>query len=408
MLLVEFLRRTVRRGCIRYIDSADRHHVVGESHLEPQVIVRSRSRRLDWLLSARPTLLVGEAYMAGAITIEHGTLYDFIAIVASQEPEGARPIWVRLLDVLRSPLRQFNSVERSRRNVAHHYDLSGALYRLFLDADRQYSCAYFRTPHDTLEQAQANKKAHIAAKLLLDRPGLQILDIGSGWGGLGLYLADVADADVTGVTLSTEQHAASVERAAQRGLSERAQFHLRDYRHVRGRYDRIVSVGMFEHVGRRNYPEFFKKLGDLMEDDGIAVLHSIGFNELPGPIDPFIQKYIFPGADLPTLSEVLKVIEASGLLVSDVEVLQYHYADTLAHWRARFMANWQAAAAIYDERFCRMWEYYLVLCEVGFRFRDMMVFQIVLAHKKSALPATRDHMVDWERGQAPRVAERVR
>jgi cyclopropane-fatty-acyl-phospholipid synthase len=279
--------------------------------------------------------------------------------------------------------------------------LSGQLYDLFLDRDRQYSCAYFTSPGDSLETAQENKKRHIAAKLLLDRPGLNILDIGSGWGGMALYLAAEASADVIGVTLSVEQHKVSEARAEAAGLTDQVRFQLCDYRQVTGCYDRIVSVGMFEHVGKKNYGEFFAKLNGLLADEGVALLHAIGFSDAPGPINPFIRKYIFPGADLASLSEVFAAAERSGMIVTDVEILRLHYADTLRHWRKRFMANWQHIAALYDERFCRMWEFYLVTCEIGFRFRSMMVFQVQLAKQSNAVPMTRDYMVDWERARMP-------
>jgi cyclopropane-fatty-acyl-phospholipid synthase len=289
--------------------------------------------------------------------------------------------------------------------VAHHYDLPDQLYDLFLDADRQYSCAYFTSPEDSLETAQENKKRHIAAKLLLDRSELKVLDIGSGWGGLGLYLAEQSGADVTGVTLSVEQHKVAVARAATAGVSDRVRFHLRDYREEPGRYDRVVSVGMFEHVGKKNYHEFFGKLGTLLADDGAALLHTVGYTMDPAPINPFIRKYIFPGADIPCLSEVLPAIEQAGLIVTDIEILRLHYAETLRLWRERFMANRERVAALLDERFCRMWEFYLVLCEIGFRYRTSVIFQIQLAKRNDSVPFTRDYITDWERANAQAVSD---
>jgi cyclopropane-fatty-acyl-phospholipid synthase len=283
--------------------------------------------------------------------------------------------------------------------VAHHYDLSGRLYDLFLDRDRQYSCAYFTHAHDDIEQAQADKKRHIAAKLRLDEGAGTILDIGSGWGGLGLYLAKVSGGRVVGVTLSEEQHKLSGQRAQEAGLAGRVDFRLQDYRTLDGRFDRIVSVGMFEHVGKRHYREFFDKVHALLDDNGVALLHTIArFNE-PGPIHPFMRKYIFPGADVPTLSEMLPEIEKSGLLVADIEILRLHYAETLRLWRKRFEENRAAIRALYDERFCRMWEAYLIGCEMGFRHQGLMVAQIQLVRRQEALPLTRDYMVDWERRQ---------
>jgi cyclopropane-fatty-acyl-phospholipid synthase len=396
VLFARMLRHIVRRGSLRFIDHAGREHFAGDGS-PPALTVRSASRRLDRMLTFRPTLLLGEAYMNGGISIEQGTLYDFLALLASQDDGTPTLGWLAVVARLRRRLRHYNPVGIARLNVAHHYDLSDELYQYFLDSDRQYSCAYFRSPSDTLEQAQTQKKQHIAAKMLLNRPGLRVLDIGSGWGGLGLFLASEAETDVTGVTLSVSQEAVSNARARQAGLGDRVRFQLCDYRQVTGPFDRIVSVGMFEHVGKRNYDEFFAKLRALLADDGIAVVHAIGYADTPGPIDPFIAKYIFPGADLASLSEVFAAVERSGLVASDVEILQLHYAETLARWRERFLANRQAVAELYDERFCRMWEYYLALCEVGFRFRTTMVFQIVLARHKNALPFTRDHMFEWER-----------
>ena len=278
------------------------------------------------------------------------------------------------------------------------------MYDLFLDADQQYSCAYFIRPDDTLEAAQAQKQRHIAAKLLLDRPGLRVLDIGSGWGGLALFLARHFGVDVTGITLSVEQQRESTARAAAAGLSDRVRFHLRDYRQEGGTYDRIVSVGMFEHVGRGSYGAFFAKLRGLLREDGVALLHSVGDSAGPGPINPFIRKYIFPGADVPALSEVLPAVERSGVLVTDIEILRLHYAETLRCWRERFVADRAAAVRLYDERFFRMWEFYLALCEAGFRTRSSMVFQMQLARRLDALPLTRDYMLEAERPAPLRTA----
>jgi cyclopropane-fatty-acyl-phospholipid synthase len=283
--------------------------------------------------------------------------------------------------------------------VHHHYDLSGTLYDLFLDIDRQYSCAFFRTDNDSLEVAQDNKKRRIAAKLFL-KPGARVLDIGSGWGGMGIYLARVGAGEVHGVTLSTEQHEVSNRRAREAGLADRVKFHLRDYREETGKYDRIVSVGMFEHVGARHYPEFFAKVRDLLTDDGVALLHSIGRSDGPGVTNPWIRKYIFPGGYSPALSEVLPSIEKAGLWVTDVEVLRLHYAKTLREWSRRFQASRDKVKAIYDERFCRMWEFYLAGAEIAFRREGHMNFQIQIAKKVDTLPLTRDYMADWENAHA--------
>jgi cyclopropane-fatty-acyl-phospholipid synthase len=292
-------------------------------------------------------------------------------------------------------LTQRNVAARARKNVAHHYDLSNELYRLFLDDDLQYSCAYFLKPDDSLETAQRNKLRHIAAKLAL-KPGQKVLDIGSGWGGMAMYLAEAAQVDVTGVTLSVEQHELATKRARERGLSDRVRFELRDYRDVTAKFDRIVSVGMFEHVGIGHYGEFFTKVSSLLADDGVALLHSIGRKGGPGSTGPWLRKYIFPGSYAPALSETLTAIEGSGLWVTDIEVLRLHYAETLLHWERRFQKNRSKIAALHDERFCRMWEFYLIGCEFGFRFGKQMVFQIQLAKNVNTLPLDRNYMAAAE------------
>jgi cyclopropane-fatty-acyl-phospholipid synthase len=401
MLFPALLKSIVRTGSLRLIDGAGRMHEYGDG-TPPHCTVRLGARRLDYTLALNPELSIGEAYMDGLLTIEEGTLFDLLEIAARNYSNFERKVWFALLSRAMRRLKQCNPISRARANVAHHYDLSDQLYDLFLDKDRQYSCAYFTSKDDSLEMAQESKKRRIAAKLLLDRPHLKILDIGSGWGGLGLYLAEETGADVTGVTLSVEQHKIAEARAAAAGLADRVRFHLCDYREEPGQYDRVVSVGMFEHVGKKNYDEFFAKLNALLAIDGVALLHSIGYADAPAPINPFIRKYIFPGADLPTLSEVFAAVERAGLIVTDVEILRLHYAETLRHWRERFIANRQRIAALYDERFCRMWEFYLVLCEIGFRFRFNMVFQMQLTKRFDAVPLTRDYMVN-ERTQVHRL-----
>lgn len=396
-MFAALLKTVIRSGSLAVVDQAGRRRVIGDGS-PPSVAVRIASRRTDLRLALNPALVIGEAYMDGTLTIDAGSLYDFIDILALNLNHQDDNAWLAMLGKFRALLKQKNPLARARRNVATHYDLSGELYALFLDADRQYSCAYFRTPDDTLEEAQDNKKRHIAAKLILDRPGLKILDIGSGWGGLALYLARVSGADVTGLTLSVEQHKVSQERAAAAGLADRVRFELLDYRQASGRYDRIVSVGMFEHVGKRNYSEFFGKLSNLLEPDGIALLHAIGDSGLPGAINPFIRKHIFPGADTPSLSELFTAVEPSGLFATDLEILRLHYAETLRHWRQRVATTRSAIIDLYEERFFRMWEFYLTLCEIGFRRRTNMVFQLQLAKTWDRVPITRDYMIEAERG----------
>ncbi|MFZ2029968.1 MAG: cyclopropane-fatty-acyl-phospholipid synthase family protein [Vitreimonas sp.] len=352
------------------------------------LVVRIVDDRSLWRIMRNPELAVGEAYMDGGFVVERGSIYDFLAL-ATRNGKNVKPRgWL--------DMQHRNPRKASRRNVAHHYDLSGDLYRLFLDADRQYSCAYFARPDMSLEEAQDAKKRHIAAKLLL-APGQRVLDIGSGWGGLGITLAEDYGVDVSGVTLSTEQLNESRARAAKKGLNSRVRFDLRDYRDVQGTFDRIVSVGMFEHVGEVQYRVFFDTIHDRLAKDGVAVMHTIGNFRGPGRNNPWIEKYIFPGGIVPALSQIVEAAERSGLIVSDVEILRLHYAETLKAWRERFEANWDEVCALYDERFCRMWAFYLAGSEAAFREGDLVVFQIQMAKDRNAVPLTRDYITDFER-----------
>lgn len=354
-----------------------------------------------------PDLAVGEAYMNGELTIEGDDLHGFLTLAIRNIAAQGQPWFRRPLDMGRHMLRylqQFNPVKRSRANVAHHYDLSGDLYDLFLDMDRQYSCAYFRDPAMTLDQAQDAKKHHIAGKLLIE-PGMRVLDIGCGWGGMGLTLARDYGAEVTGVTLSSEQHAMANARAAKAGLSDKARFELMDYRDVKGKFDRIVSVGMFEHVGVPHYNEYFATVRDRLTDDGIALIHTIGRAGPPGTTSPWITKYIFPGGYVPALSETSAAVEYQGLVTTDIEIWRLHYAETLKHWYARFMANIDKARELYDDRFCRMWRYYLLACELTFRFNDQVVFQLQMSPKQDAVPLTRDYLYRDDQVSMSRAAE---
>jgi cyclopropane-fatty-acyl-phospholipid synthase len=296
---------------------------------------------------------------------------------------------------------QWNTQRRANRNVVHHYDLSRALYESFLDTDMQYSCAYFRSPQDTIDEAQRAKRTHLAAKLLLRR-NQRVLDIGSGWGGLAIDLAKRAQVRVDGVTLSHEQLRLADERAGRAGVGADVRFHLKDYRTLEGCYDRIVSVGMFEHVGVPFYPAFFGKIRDLLAPDGVAVVHAIGSIDGPGIGNAWIRKYIFPGGYVPALSEVLPAVEESGLFLTDIEILRLHYAETLRQWRQRFLDNWKTIEALYDARFRRMWEFYLAASEMSFRVGGLMVFQLQLAKDRAAVPLTRDYITDYERAAAVR------
>ena len=353
---------------------------------------RFRTRKAQIRILMDPELALGEVFMDGDFVIERGTIIDALAILMDQ-PE-VMPRWGKLQWWLRYLARypqQFNFRSRARSNVAHHYDLDSRLYSLFLDADKQYSCAYFETPQTTLDDAQLAKKRHLTAKLLVGHTD-RVLDIGSGWGGLGLYLAEIAGAHVTGVTLSTEQLQVSNARAAEKNLTQSARFLLTDYRDVTGPFDRIVSVGMFEHVGVNFYETFFKRCAELLTDDGIMMLHSIGRSEGPNVTNPWITKYIFPGGYIPALSEVMPAIERAGLLVCDIEILRLHYAETLGAWRERFIARWEEAVQLYDERFARMWEFYLAASEISFRKQNLMNFQIQLTKRQGVVPVTRDYI----------------
>lgn len=386
----------IRRGTFRLTTSRGNTFTFGDGTGAP-VAVRFTTWAAELGILFDPELKFGEAYMDGTLMVEQGTIADVLAVVLGQGievPTWARPQW--LIRYVARRFAQFNPPRRARRNVAHHYDLDGRLYSLFLDADRQYSCGYFETPGTSLDDAQLAKKRHLAAKLKLDQH-LRVLDIGCGWGGLGLYLAELGGADVTGITLSQEQHAIANERAAEKGLSDRARFLLQDYRDVRGPFDRIVSVGMFEHVGVSHYETFFDRCAELLSNDGVMVLHSIGRSEGPNVTNPWIAKYIFPGGYIPALSEVLPVIERAGLLVTDIEILRMHYAETLKAWRERFLAHREDAERIYEARFVRMWEFYLAASEMTFREQNMMVMQIQLTKRQGVVPITRDYIVSEER-----------
>lgn len=361
---------------------------------EPVVTIRITDPGLTRRMVLQPDLAVGESYMNGDFTIDGDDLHGFLALMTRNLLRGAPVWWQEPVFHARRLLRrlgQFNPLARSQSNVAHHYDLSGKLYDLFLDADRQYSCAYFRHPDDTLEQAQINKKAHIAGKLRL-QPGMTVLDIGCGWGGMAITLARDYGARVVGVTLSTEQHKVATERAAAAGLSDRVEFRLMDYRHVTGTFDRIVSVGMFEHVGVPHYREYFAKVRNLLAPDGVALIHTIGRAAPPHVTNPWVLKYIFPGGYVPALSEVMAPLEKERIWPTDVEIWRLHYAETLRHWHDRFMANIAEVREIYDERFCRMWRYYLIASEMSFRYGRQCVFQLQLAHDQRAVPLTRDYL----------------
>ncbi|HEX2843073.1 cyclopropane-fatty-acyl-phospholipid synthase family protein [Hyphomicrobium sp.] len=396
--LSHLLSTVVRDGNLTCIDSEGAEHRFGNGE-GPLVAIRLTDRRFERHLALDPEMAAGEGYMEGRLRIERGTVYDFIALVMRNLADRPFPSYAQHLAGLRNWLRfvsQFNPSTRSRRNVHHHYDIDPRIYDLFLDPDRQYSCAYFTAPGMSLAEAQAAKKRHIAAKLNL-QPGQKVLDIGCGWGGLALYLARAGDVDVTGITLSDEQLKIAEKRAHDADdLSHKPQFVIRDYREMTGVFDRIVSVGMFEHVGIPHYRTFFSTVARLLAPGGTALLHTIGRTDRPAATNPFISRYIFPGGYIPALSEIMAAVEASGLIVSDVEVLRLHYAETLRAWRHRFLANRPAAVAIAGEEFCRMWEFYLAGSEAAFRFENFVVFQVQLTRRINALPITRNYMGEAE------------
>ena len=387
----------IRHGTLRLTTARGTVLQFGDGTGAP-VAVRFTTRATELAVLRDPELAVGEAYMDGTLVIEQGSIIDFLGLAMSQDYGGRSPWFARLQWVVRylsRPFAQFNPPARARANVAHHYDLDKRLYALFLDADRQYSCAYFEHPEQSLDDAQLAKKRHIAAKLLIG-PDARVLDIGSGWGGMGLYLAEICGAQVTGITLSDEQLALSRERAEEKGLAGRVAFRLQDYRDVAERFDRIVSVGMFEHVGVVHYDVFFRKCAELLDDGGAMLLHSIGRSEGRGITNPWIAKYIFPGGYIPALSEVLPAVERAGLLVTDVEILRLHYAETLKHWRDRFLAHRDDLEKLYDGRFVRMWEFYLAASEMSFREQNLMVFQLQLTKRQGVVPITRDYIAREE------------
>ena len=388
----------VKTGRLEVITPSGKALIFGDGG-QPQARLRFADRRAVIALLRDPDLNFGELFMQQRLLVEQGTVYDVLELVL----RGARHVpvsaTVRLLDAWRMklrPLLQNNLRGKSRANVAHHYDLDDRLYQLFLDSERQYSCAYFEQGNEDLETAQLAKKRHIAAKLLIE-PGQRVLDIGCGWGGLSRYLAEVGGAGhVTGITLSTEQLAGAQSRASQSIHGERLEYRLEDYRDTQGPFERIVSVGMFEHVGTRFHDAFFRKCHELLSEDGVMLLHFIGNSDVPDFNNPWIERYIFPGGHIPSMSEFTPAIERAGLVICDIEVLRLHYAQTLRLWRERFMARRAEAAALYDERFCRMWEFYLSMSETAFRYQDIAIFQVQLARRQDAVPLTRSYIAERE------------
>ncbi|MBB3563135.1 cyclopropane-fatty-acyl-phospholipid synthase [Rhizobium sp. BK512] len=370
-------------------------HTIGDGTGEP-VAARLADQEAEDAIRRDPTLKLGEMYMEGRFILEHGNIYDFLALVKQNTTNEIFDFKMAALLIGRIAMQQLKSripVNHNKRNVAHHYDLSEKLFELFLDEDWQYSCAYFDPPGIGLEEAQVAKKRHIAAKLN-PQPGQRVLEIGSGWGGMAMYLAESTPGlDVTGITLSEEQLKISRERAQKRGLADRVRFELQDYRYLTGKkFDRIVSVGMFEHVGIGNYGNFFKKVYELLDDNGVMLLHSIARPKPSFATNAFIEKYIFPQGYIPSIAETLVPLEKAGLLTRDVEVLPLHYAYTLRHWRERFVARRQEAVALYDEKFFRMWEFYLAGSEMGFRWDELFIEQIQITKNQFATPDNRNYI----------------
>lgn len=383
-LFLRTLERNLQRGCIDVLFPDGSHARIGRG--SPVLTWRFHDRRAVWRILLYPELALGETFMEGAWDCDHPA--DLLTLLMESFPaQSRRP--AHFATILSDWLRP-NRIRRSRRNVAHHYDLDEALFRTFLDEDLQYSCAYFAHPAMELEEAQAAKCRHIARKLLLRR-GQRVLDIGSGWGGLGIRLAEEAEVDVTGLTLSGEQQRKAMDRVSERGLAGSVRFRLQDYREHAGQYDRIVSVGMFEHVGRAHYRSFFEQIKRLLAPDGVALIHSIG-SFRPSGSNPWIQRHIFPGGRIPTLSEMGDAAGAAGLITTDVEVWRLHYAQTLREWRRRFESRRDTVLRRFDDRFFRMWTFYLASCEAAFRAWDMAVFQFQLTRQLGAVPLTRDYL----------------
>ncbi|HBM61418.1 MAG TPA: SAM-dependent methyltransferase [Citreicella sp.] len=391
-VLDRMLHRLIVTGRLRVTYPEGTVRDYGPGGAEAEVVLKDD--RLLRELCLRPVLALGEGYMDGRLQVPPDRLYDLLALLIRNQQAGRLPVWVNAVHALRGQLRglvQRNTPLLSQRNVQHHYDISDELYRLFLDRDMQYSCAYFTDPDLSLEEAQQAKKDHIAQKLLL-KPGMRVLDIGCGWGGMALTLARDHGVHVTGVTLSKNQLATARRRAAEEGLADRTDFRLLDYRLLQDRFDRIVSVGMLEHVGAPHLHDYFAKLDDLLAPEGVALVHSIGHVSPPAATSAWIDRYIFPGGYVPSLSEVAAAVERTGLWAADVEVLRGHYGPTLNHWRQRFEAALPRVRAMYDERFIRMWRFYLAVCEAAFEESFQAVFHMQLSHRQYAVPVTRDYL----------------
>ena len=389
-MFAKLLQKHVRYGTLTLVTPDGARQTFGDGSPRATWIVRKPRTMLKILLN--PGANLGQTYMNEEWDVEEGDLIDLLTLLRTNiEPA----VYDRRLSTLTRPLTtlvgSWNTLRASLRNVSHHYNLDEALFRAFLDPNMHYSCAYFREADMTLEAAQLAKSEHICKKLRL-KPGARVLDVGSGWGSLAMYLAEHAGVDVTGLTLSSEQARVASAEAERRGLSRRVEFRLEDYRLHRGEYDAVVSVGMFEHVGRRNFLRFFDQVRAQLAPDGVALIHTIGITEPPSPTNPWIMRHIFPGGYIPAASEVVRAVERSGLVLSDMEVWRRHYASTLREWNRRFQASRETFRRSHGERFCRMWEFYLTICETGFELGSMVVHQLQLAHRNDVVPLTRDYL----------------
>ena len=394
MQLVSFLNKLIKEDGFILIDANSKKYIIGNPKKKVPIILKLLDKKLHYKLFIYPDLYFGEAYTDGTLEIENGSLTDFLEITMKNIGRNEINIFGKILKKIRGTYRyltNFNVAKKSKDNVAHHYDISDDLYDLFLDPKRQYSCAYFKSENESLETAQNNKIEHLIKKLNL-KPNQKVLDIGSGWGSLAIEIAKKTKCEVTGITLSENQYKYSLNKVKENNLENQVQFKLADYRNLREKFDRIVSVGMFEHVGRKFYKTFFKQVNNLLSDGGLALIHTIGSIDGPRDPQPWITKYIFPGGYTPSMSELASPIEKSGLIISDIEVLRMHYAHTLRHWKERCISNKSKILEMFDEKFFRMWEFYLTSCELAFKLEDQVVFQFQLTKNLTTAPTTRDYI----------------
>ena len=394
MQLARFLDKIFKKDGFILIDAYSKKYIIGSPENKKPITLKLLNKKLHYKLLFRPDLYFGEAYSDGDIEFENGTLTDFLDLALMNIGRNELSFFSRLINKFSGSYRyltNFNFIKKSKMNVSHHNDLSDNLYDLFLDSKRQYSCGYFKNENDTLETAQNNKIQHIIKKLNI-KPNQKVLDIGCGWGSLAIDIAQTANCEVTGITLSKNQFNYCLEKAKKLNLENQVIFKLIDYRELNEKFDRIVSVGMFEHVGRKFYNKFFKQIARLLKDNGVSLIHTIGSVNTPRGPQPWITKYIFPGGHTPSLSEVTTPIEKAGLIVSDIEVLKLHYAHTLRHWKENCLKNKGQIIELYDERFFRMWEFYLAGCEIAFKWGDQVVYQLQLTKNYTSTPITRDYI----------------